>query len=55
MREREDEDDDGTDDARGQRRRTDGDEGVEIDWSRTTGERGTEVGDESKRDGIGSD
>ena len=38
MREREDEDDDGNDDARGQRRRTDGDEGVEIDWSRTTGD-----------------
>jgi len=38
VREREDEDDEGTDDARGQRRRTDGDEGVERDWSRTTGD-----------------
>ena len=38
MREREDEDDEDIDDERGQRRRTDGDEGVEIAWNRTTGD-----------------
>jgi hypothetical protein len=54
VREREDEDDDGTDDARGQRRRTDGDEGVEIDWSRTTGDARGEhrVGTRAKGTGL---
>ena len=39
VREREDEDDDGTDCSRGQRRRTDGDEGVEIAEQRETHEK----------------
>ena len=57
VREREDEDDEETDDERRQSRRTDGDEGVEVDWNRTTGDaRGEQrVGDASRRDGIGSD
>jgi len=38
VRKREDEDDEDTDDERRQNRRTDGDEGVEIDWNITTGD-----------------
>ena len=54
VREREDEDDEETDDERGQKRRTDGDERVEIDWSRTTGDaRGEQrVGTRARGTGL---
>jgi hypothetical protein len=54
VREREDEDDEETDDEIGQRRRTDGDEGVEIDWNRTTGDaRGEQrVGTRARGTGL---
>ena len=44
VREREHEDDEEADDERRRSRKTDGDEGVETDWNRTTGEaRGEQV------------
>ena len=54
MREREDEDDEETDEERGQRRRTDGDEWVEIDWNRTTGDArgGQRVGTRARGTGL---
>jgi hypothetical protein len=38
VREREDENDEDTDDERRQSRRTDGDDGVELDWNIATGD-----------------
>ena len=54
VREREDEDDMKTDDERGLKRRTDGDEGVEIYWKRTTGDaRGEQrVGTRARGTGL---
>jgi len=54
VREREGEDDEGTNDERGQRRRTDGDEGVDRDWSRTPGDaRGEQrVGTRARGTGL---
>ena len=54
VREREDEDDEGADDERGHKRRTDGDEGVEIHWNRTTGDaRGEQrVGTRARGTGL---
>ena len=54
VREREDEDDEETDDERRHSRRTDGDKGVEIDWTRTTGDaRGEQrVGTRARGTGL---
>ena len=54
VREREDEDDEETDGERGQRRRTDGDEWVDIDWNRTTGDArgGQRVGTRARGTGL---